>query len=1434
MPRLLRIHFSSIGHRDARLAPLTIDLRDQAGGAADSVLWLRNGGGKSSIINLFFSVFRPHRNEFLGAAAEGKARRIEDYVKGKDVAFAVTEWDLGENPAGRPRRCVVGRVMSWKGQTRSADPSNLRKLFFTLTSNADENADSGDVLAFDNLPIAGLSRLGDPAATFDAFRDWLRELANARPAAEVVYTDNQRKWNEHLERNGLDPELFRYQIRMNLREGAADEAFRFGTALEFIHFLLELAFETRHADQVAKNLEELRDQFARRPDLELERAFIVEALAALHPLVAAVREHATAKELRDGCLSELAALARALDLRADYSEAAATAATTAADESAAAARVASNERDKRSRWARGLEHLAARLDAEEREARLAGLDELRNASSIELRALRAATVRRDLNRIEAELTELRELLRRAQEQLKPERQRLELAGSALQHALAAERGRLDALLEDLTGRIDVARATCGKKQQHIIELRSELARLSERIKGHQQAIRRRDAARDKLLNDGYLDAREDVSSARARWSETHRDARERSDDLREERARLAERLAENRKRQRVVTGEHERHKTELASAEQALSRALRWRQTLSQNPCLVELEAVDDPDPESPGLEERLRAAANAAATAVLEARVNGAEDERALSSIESTGLLPPPRDVNRVVSSLRARSLNAHAGTAFLAETAPAADRLQQIVLDPARYGGVVISTDQLPADVAAVTEGLDLRSPVQISTARATEAPLSLDQRHVVPPHPASYDHTQAEVVRVALHDQREGRNRRIAEFNTRRRDYEQAADELHRYVEELGRGRLDALQQSRDTAAEQAELAARELATLSEDEQNHEQHLAKLDQRADECAGDIHRAELAKSNLEQFWEQHESSIETIRGDLETSERAERAAQRELAGPAVSELTQAQTRLDALVDERKDRERDRADIEAEAHGIAYVAADSEPGDILLSHARDRYRHLLADWELRTSDNRLQWQIEEITKQAGPLRKELAQLAADLDPDAVAELATEPDLEERIAAAEQADADLRDRRAQAKAELQQAQRMLEEANRRRDAQDLPPTSEQPTPTTAVAARAAAEETRLAMQTYTDEARAADEREKLHRAEAGARLRASERHRSSASQLAALAEGAGLALPEEKPANLPDASDRVDALVEAARETFKAARSRLVQAEQGLHRHCESVRAVATAPRFSELRSQARERMNADTDELTADCDSLATKLTPRLEIIDERLAELDKDRKILVDALQTIGAEAGRLLGRAQRASTLPTSLGAWAGKPYLRIRFQFPETDEEQRARLEPLVDRLVQKAQIPNGLELVKLAVAELAGNRGFEAKVLKPDAVLRPEPISITAMNTFSRGQQLTAAILLYCTLVQLRARSRGRGAGPADAGILLLDNPIGTCSSVPLLELQRTMRARCASSSSMRRASTISKLWRHCPTRFGSATRCATATRATST
>lgn len=73
------------------------------------------------------------------------------------------------------------------------------------------------------------------------------------------------------------------------------------------------------------------------------------------------------------------------------------------------------------------------------------------------------------------------------------------------------------------------------------------------------------------------------------------------------------------------------------------------------------------------------------------------------------------------------------------------------------------------------------------------------------------------------------------------------------------------------------------------------------------------------------------------------------------------------------------------------------------------------------------------------------------------------------------------------------------------------------------------------------------------------------------------------------------------------------------------------------------------------------------------------------------------------------------------------------------------------------------------------------------VLKPDTVLRDERVSVTAMGEFSGGQRLTAAIALYCTLAAMRSSSRGRRR--PRAGVLFLDNPIGTASAEYLLDIQ---------------------------------------------
>ena len=92
-------------------------------------------------------------------------------------------------------------------------------------------------------------------------------------------------------------------------------------------------------------------------------------------------------------------------------------------------------------------------------------------------------------------------------------------------------------------------------------------------------------------------------------------------------------------------------------------------------------------------------------------------------------------------------------------------------------------------------------------------------------------------------------------------------------------------------------------------------------------------------------------------------------------------------------------------------------------------------------------------------------------------------------------------------------------------------------------------------------------------------------------------------------------------------------------------------------------------------------------------------------------------------------------------------------------------------------------------------QTAGLEGIKITILKPDVVLRPDRIPVESISYFSGGEGVTTAILLYCTLLQLRAQTHGRVTFSKDAGALLLDNPIGKCSRSDLLKMHREISSK---------------------------------------
>lgn len=241
-------------------------------------------------------------------------------------------------------------------------------------------------------------------------------------------------------------------------------------------------------------------------------------------------------------------------------------------------------------------------------------------------------------------------------------------------------------------------------------------------------------------------------------------------------------------------------------------------------------------------------------------------------------------------------------------------------------------------------------------------------------------------------------------------------------------------------------------------------------------------------------------------------------------------------------------------------------------------------------------------------------------------------------------------------------------------------------------------------------------------------------------------------------------------------------------------AEKKVREGVDAVARFAQDPRFATLTSPVHRHIaGVDRSEMPGLAAEWIAALRPRLRSLDDDLGNIERHRSGIVTRLSGMVGEALRTVRLAQRLSQLPEGLGDWSGQQFLRIRFE-ELPDAALRHELGAVVDRTATgmaggKAKDRRDGMSMLLRGVRAAMPKGVRVEMLKPDAVLRTERLRVSAIkDVFSGGQQLTAAIVLYCTMAALRAHQRGQGRR-AHAGVLFLDNPIGRASAGYLLELQ---------------------------------------------
>ncbi|GGP53910.1 hypothetical protein [Streptomyces sindenensis] len=334
MYELSRVRLYSIGPAGARYADTVLDLRgvgapvpNPAPAQAEffeeepvgpprrpapaGVLFLENGGGKSVLLKLIFSVMLPGHRNTLGGASSGVLRK---FLLADDCGHVALEWQhtlTGE--------CVVvGKVSEWRGRQVSNDPRKFAEAWYSFRP--------GPGLSLDSLPVAEASAVGRPAEgvsgargrrrTMKGFRDALMDAGKFYAHLDVHWEEIHDRWNEHLGDLGLDPELFRYQREMNADEGEAAGLFAVKKDSDFTDLLLRAVTDTRDTDGLADLVSGFGNKLGRRAELTAERDFTAGSVDLLGRIVEATDARARARDIHAGAERRTRTLARRLSARA--------------------------------------------------------------------------------------------------------------------------------------------------------------------------------------------------------------------------------------------------------------------------------------------------------------------------------------------------------------------------------------------------------------------------------------------------------------------------------------------------------------------------------------------------------------------------------------------------------------------------------------------------------------------------------------------------------------------------------------------------------------------------------------------------------------------------------------------------------------------------------------------------------------------------------------------------------------------------------------------------------------------------------------------------------------------------------------------------------------------------------------------------------------
>ncbi|MCK2239249.1 MULTISPECIES: hypothetical protein [unclassified Crossiella] len=1393
MYELARVRLFSVGPAGARYQDVVLDLREVGAlvpgqgrigeyaarrPAPATVLFLENGGGKSVLIKLIFSVMLPGRRQVVGTTS---TRVLEKFVSGKDVAHIALEWQ--HTVSGQ--WLVTGKVSEWRGHVQSADPGKLVDCWYSFRPTGS--------CTLDELPV---TRDGRPM-TLAGFRDQLHEAQRAEPELQLTWTTVHRDWTEHLTDLELDPELFRYQRTMNAGEGEAADAFTFKTDEAFVDRLLTAVTPEEDPKGLAEVVDGYAETLARRNEIIAERDFVAGALDLLGPLAAQEGDARAAEVMAFQTGQQAQRFAGAVSRRHDQERQRLNLLKETAKEAAEREQVADNEQRRLNAVVLELRRLLAWHLLRDAEAELKKIDEELAGARSRLRAWQATEIVLQFRTAEDKAAQLTELVEIQEEHAKPALDAMNRAARRLARGLlaAVTQAKADAEAAEATAR---GRTSEAEDQQEILgQAQSTVGRqqgVAKRAGEDLTAIRRLETT---AVQDGLLAAGAEVPAAAQTAEEQAAAAEQAVLDAQQELKTLGNKRQAAAKVVRLVDGKVYQASRVAEAAAAAHDQAQQVQTALSGESRLAELLGAEtvELDTDAPALTELLGAAIDEAQSTMDELRRVDTDDRRTLERLGTGGLLPEPAEVEAALQVLENAGIAGYSGWRFLAQL-PAEGRGATMDKFPHLVDGIVLND---PADLARARAELEQARllPRSIIAVGATAA---LRDQHaagpaglafLVPPNPAMYDEDAAAAERAAITDRRRIHQARLIALGSLLKQDRELLERVARWQREYPPGTLRELAEHREAkdtelavAEEEQERAQRDAAAADKAETDTRDGLPQLrteQQRRHDIAAKLRVLATHCARIPELTAQAEAATEAAKQAQLQADAAKAAATR-LRGAATEASLQAGGH-------RRTANAAMEELGKVPGGGSVTEQEPVPAEPV-PQLRAAYRDAALAYEQVEVGADLRAALKSAQDGEAGARRAVRELPTDIATEAGQLLSTSDGMDaaaraEATARAERQVATVSLRRDEIQERLgalksdyekfQRQERSLEPYGQPRDAEHG----------RELLARANAD---------WDLARAAHEEIRARRQELDGDV---DRTKALAEGFHAVADSLGEHLDDAEedgdpfPGSVEDARTRRDRV----RSDLKEAKDIHQQAVQAVRRTADRLAGYAVEARFEGVRSPVRQQLVAvPRDRLPEHAEEWAQALRPRLRTLVDEIEQITQHRAGIVIRLKGMVDGALRTLRLAQRLSRLPDGLGGWSGQEFLRIRFEEAE-EPVLLDRLGEVVDTFAGDAGPAqrDGVSLLLRGV-RVAMPKGVRVEMLKPDAVLRTERLRVAEIkDVFSGGQQLTAAIILYCTMAALRANDRGHGR-QRHSGVLFLDNPLGRANAGYLLELQFAVAA----------------------------------------